>query len=358
MRNIEKEDLIIVGELHQDLIYETTLFQLLIEKLVNEILNFIKYNPDDLNKFVLEKIIKKAINTTPKKNNANCTLKRGGNGNNTAEYCVSLGIPTKLISVVGKNADWMIHQLNQLGINTDLVFKNDLLTPISTILKSELTTKIFIAQNLKKKMNFEGLNLDFNIIKDAKFIYITPITEKFKNLLKISLKHDLVSILNIEAQKVNDFNQLEQLIEEKVDLIFINRGDANSILNKKLTNIEIDKYFKKFARIRVYTAGKEGSFLFTDDMELSHPTIKLKFIKDRTGAGDCYAAGFITKLYELVKDKSTLLTLIKSQNLDHLRSDLSKCMEFATYTALYKISTQSVPKRNDIEDFIEKINSG
>jgi sugar/nucleoside kinase (ribokinase family) len=357
VRIIVKEDLIIVGELHQDLIYETSFFQLLIEKLVNEIQNFIKYNPDDLNKFLLEKIIKKAITDIPKKNNADCSLKRGGNGNNTAEYCVSLGIPTKLISVIGKNTDWMVHQLNELGINTDLVFKNDLLTPISTILKSELTTKIFIAQNLKKKMNFEGINLDIDIFKNAKIIYITPITKKFKNLLKIGFKHDLFSILNIEAQKISNFEQLEQLIDEKVDIIFINRDDANLILNKKLSNIEIDNYFKRFARIRVYTAGKEGSFLFTDTIQLSHPTIKLKVIKDRTGAGDCYAAGFITKLYESVKDKSSFLKLVKNQNLEQLESVLLKCMEFATYTALYKISTQKIPTIKNIEDFIKKISS-
>jgi sugar/nucleoside kinase (ribokinase family) len=358
VRIIARENLIIVGELHQDLIYETNFFQLLIEKVVNEIQNFIKYNPDDLKRIVLEKIIKKAISDIPKKINADCTLKRGGNGNNTAEYCVSLGIPTKLISVMGKNTDWMIHQLNELGVNTDLIFKNDLLTPISTILKSELTTKIFIAQNLKKRMNFEGIKLDIDIFKDAKFIYITPITEKFKNFIKIGFKHDLFSILNIEAQKISNFEQLEQLIYEKVDIIFVNRDDANLILNKKLSNIEIDNYFKKFARIRVYTAGKEGSFLFTDSIDLSYPTIKLKVIKDRTGAGDCYAAGFITKLYESVKDKSSFLKLIKSQNLDQLKSVLSQCMEFATYTALYKITTQKIPTRKDIEDFIKKIRSG
>jgi sugar/nucleoside kinase (ribokinase family) len=251
----------------------------------------------------------------------------------------------------------MIHELNAHGINTDLVFKNDLLTPISTIIKSELTTKIFIAQNLKKKMNFEGINLNIDIFKDAKFLYITPITEKFKSLLKMSFKHELFTILNIEAQKISNFKQLEQLIEERIDLIFINRDDAKSILNKTLTNLEIDSYFKRFARIRVYTAGKEGSFLFTDTIELSYPGMKFAVIKDRTGAGDCYAAGFITKLYELVKDKSNFLQLMTNKNLDLFKSILSKCMKFATYTALYKISTQKIPSRKDIEDFVKKLSS-
>jgi sugar/nucleoside kinase (ribokinase family) len=354
---IIQNELIIIGELHQDLLYETSFFELLNERIVDHLLNFIQYNPDDLRKSLLNRIIKKAIIDFPKKSNTKCTLKRGGNGNNTAEYCNSLGIPTKLISVIGKNSNWMIDELKTLGVNTDLIFKNDLLTPVSTILKSSFTTKIFIAQNLKEKMNFEENNININIFYTGIILYITPIADKFKNFLNISKKLKIFTCINIEAQKIRSFEHLEALIENKVDLLFMNKDDANLILNQILSLDEIDSHFKKFADIRIYTAGKDGSYLLTDNLKLTYPTIQLEDVKDRTGAGDCYAAGFLSKLFEFAKDKSSLHAFLQDNPLDQIKELWLRCMELGTYSALYKISTQNIPKKDDLERFINKIKS-
>jgi sugar/nucleoside kinase (ribokinase family) len=354
---IIQNELIIIGEMHQDLLYETSFFEILSERIVDQLLNFIQYNPDDLRKSLMNRIIKKTIANIPKKNSAKCTLKRGGNGNNTAEYCTSLGIPTKLISVIGKNSNWMVDELKHLGVNTELIFKNDLLTPVSTILKSNFTTKIFIAQNLKEKMNFEGTNIDTNVFTTGKIFYITPIADKFKNFLNISKMLKIFTCINIEAQKIRSFEHLESLIEHKINVLFINKDDANLILNQILSLDEIDSHFKKFANIRIYTAGNEGSYLFTDNVKLTYPTILLDIVKDRTGAGDCYAAGFLYKLFELVKDKSSFHKFLQDYPLDQIKELLLRCMELGTYCALYKISTQDIPKKDDLERFIEKIKS-
>lgn len=353
---ISNKDLIIIGELHQDLRYETEFFEDLSKIIAQQLHTFINYNPDDLRKPLIEKIIKKAIANIPKKIIADCNLKRGGNGNNTAEFCAKLGLSTTLITVIGKYSDWMIDELNSLGVNTDLIFKNELLTPVSTIIESPFTTKIFIAQNLKEKMNFEGANLDPNIFNHFKLLYITPIAQKFKKILNISKTYELIRCVNIESQKVKNFEYLEALIEDQIDILLMNKGDANLILDEKLSLNELDNYFKKFASIRLYTAGGEGSYLYTDNFELSCPTIQLKFVKDRTGAGDCYAAGFLIKLSELIKDKSELKKLLENQSSDQVKGIFMKCMKYGTYTALYKISTQLIPKKEDIEEFIEKIN--
>lgn len=353
---IIENELTIIGELHQDLLYETSFFELLSERIIDQLLNFIQYNPDDLRKSLMNRIIKKAIINIPKKNNAKCTLKRGGNGNNTAEYCAGLGIPTKLISVIGKNSNWMIDELKFLGVNTELIFKNDLLTPVSTILKSNFTTKIFIAQNLKELMNFEGINFDINIFRTSKVLYITPIADKFKEFLDISKKLKIFTCINIEAQKIRSFEHLESLIENKIDVLFINKDDANLILNQILPLDDIDNHFKKFANVRVYTAGKEGSYLFADNLKLTYPTIQLENVKDRTGAGDCYAAGFLSELFESAKDKPSFHAFLQDP-LDQVKDFLLRCMELGTYSALYKISTQNIPKKDDLEKFMKKIKS-
>jgi len=347
------KNLVIIGELHLDLVCETTLFNLLVEKIGTKLTNFIYYNPDDINKQLLEKIIRNAISDIPKKTISNCTLKRGGNGNNTAEYCASFGIPTYLIAVIGTNTDWMIDELKMLGINTTLIYKKKFQTPISTIIKSQLTTKILIAQNLKQKMNFNGIKLSNDLFLNAKIIYLTPIMDKYKKLLKVALEQDAIVSLNIEAQKIKNYEHLKNIIEDKVDIIFINRNDANLIIGKNLNDNKVDMLYEKFASIRIYTAGSEGSYLFSNSFQIFTPTIQLNDIKDRTGAGDCFAAGFLSKLFELIKNKNDLIELNQSHNSERFKTILSTCMEFATFSAVYKISTQLIPSKKTIEEFIK-----
>ncbi|GAH49826.1 unnamed protein product, partial [marine sediment metagenome] len=60
-----------------------------------------------------------------------------------------------------------------------------------------------------------------------------------------------------------------------------------------------------------------------------------------------------TKLFELVKDKEMLDQLNKDANREKLKDILSKCVEFATYTAIYKITNQLIPTKKEMEDFIK-----
>jgi len=115
----------------------------------------------------------------------------------------------------------------------------------------------------------------------------------------------------------------------------------------------IDREFKHFAKIRIYTAGKEGSHIITDNFKLFFPGVEVDEIVDRTGAGDCYAAGFLAKLFNLIENKGRLNELLQEDNSEKMKEILSSCGEFATYTAIYKITKQMAPNQNEMENFIK-----
>lgn len=345
--------LIVIGELHLDLYYESDFYEQLVEKIVNRLILFNRSNPDDLNKRLLEKIAKEAFSETPKKIIGHCFFKRGGNGNNSSEYLANLGAPTKLISVIGRENEWMISELKELGINTDSIFQIDEITPVSTIIKSNFTTKIHLAPNLKKKMNFQNLKVEDAVFKDAKLIFATPIAEKFIEIFRKGANSGLITVFNIETQKIRTIEDLNRLIKERYDIFFINLKDVHAILKEKFSVEEIDRKFRRYAKIRIYTEGKEGSHIRTDYLKLFHPGIDVKVI-DRTGAGDCYAAGFLTKLNDLILNKNELNELQTQQNSTKLKRILESCTEFATYSAVFKISNQKAPTRDELEVFIKK----
>jgi sugar/nucleoside kinase (ribokinase family) len=346
------KEIIVLGELHQDLYYETDFYEDIVDKVTDQLVNFIHYNPDDLNRELIKKLVIRGINETPKKVLGYCFFKRGGNGNNSSEYLANLGISTKLMSVIGRGSEWMYPELKDLGINTDYVFQINEITPVSTIIRSKFTTKIHLAPNLKDKMSFDGIIIKEDAFENAKLIFSTPIAEKFIHLFEKGAQMGLITAFNIERQKVQSMEELSNLIKRRYDIFFLNVKDAFIILGEKMPIDLIDQQFKQYANIRVYTAGNEGSYVITDNFSLSYPGIEVEAIIDRTGAGDCYAAGFLTKICHLIENISELHELIETKNSTKLKEILTSCIEYATYAAIYKITKQTIPNKDELDKFI------
>ncbi|MHA1726143.1 MAG: carbohydrate kinase family protein [Promethearchaeota archaeon] len=346
--------ILVLGELHGDLYYENDFFELLVERIADRVFNFLYYNPDDFSRKRLKNITVKTLSNLPKKVSSSCYMKRGGNGNNSAECLVTLGVPTKLVSVIGRGSEWMIKELKELGIDTRDIYHVNELTPISTIIKSNLTTKIFVAPELKERMNFKSIPVSIEDFKNYKIIFTTPMAEKFKDILEKSQQFEYITAFNIELQKLQTIDQLNQLVEQRHDILFLNLKDAEAIINKQCNFTELDDIFKRWARIRIYTNGKEGSLIASDNTSvLEIPALEVKVI-DRTGAGDCYAAGFLAKFHELIKNKQQLNSLLMKENSNELLEILKECAFFATHVSAYKISSQKPPTKKEINEFIEE----
>jgi hypothetical protein len=58
-------NIILLGELNKELYSKTNLYDKVIEEIVSQLVNFIRYNPDDLNKEVLKKIVTRGFSNIP-----------------------------------------------------------------------------------------------------------------------------------------------------------------------------------------------------------------------------------------------------------------------------------------------------
>jgi len=60
-------NIIVLSELNKKLYYESNLYDKVIEEIVSQLVNFIRYNPDDVGKEVLKKIVAKGFSNMPNK---------------------------------------------------------------------------------------------------------------------------------------------------------------------------------------------------------------------------------------------------------------------------------------------------
>jgi len=58
-------NIIVLSELNKKLYYESNLYDKVIEEIVSQLVNFIRYNPDDVGKELLKKIVTKGFSNMP-----------------------------------------------------------------------------------------------------------------------------------------------------------------------------------------------------------------------------------------------------------------------------------------------------
>ncbi len=154
---------------------------------------------------------------------------------------------------------------------------------------------------LGASIKFEPKDIDFNVIKESKYLYLEGYlwdSELAKNaflkaaqIAKLSNTKIILSLSDSFCVERHRESFLE-LIDNYVDILFCNESEVLSLFKKdKLSSCQGDLY--SLCELVVVTLGKNGSLVVNNnDIEVIKSITKGKVI-DTTGAGDIYAGGFI-----------------------------------------------------------------
>jgi sugar/nucleoside kinase (ribokinase family) len=290
-----------------------------------------------------------------------------------------LGVPTGLLSVIGNDSEWMKAELESIGIDSSTVFTKNVATPTSTIIEDTQYTKIFTDKNLKDKMNFDGIEFPIDLFDDSMVVFITPMDKKYRHILEVAVNAEKLTAVTIELQKFTNIAEVEELLTAKPEILFANLDDAFEICKndferpfpsfdefkhnldkdkkpeyeyqlKKLINVDL--FFGKLANVRIYTSGEIGSWVRFGPMNLLYREPFKVEVKTRVGAGDTFAAAFLSKLNE--KMSSTLEYL--GQTKDELEWLFKVCLLFATGASGARVSSGSeeFPNAEAIRNFLKE----
>lgn len=372
----QKKKVMVIGEMHRDLKYITDALSKIVHDITTQLVA--KKAKIQGTESEIQAIVSDALQSTTKKYSCNSTIVRGGNGNNSATILAKLGVPTGLLTVIGNDSEWMKAELESLGIDTTTVFVKNMATPTSTIIEDTQYTKIFTDKNLKDKMNFEGVEFPIDLFDDSMVVFITPMDKKYKHVLEVAVNAEKIVAVTIELQKLTEFSDVADLLSTKPEILFCNLNDAFEICMKDFEHtfpsfdefkqklnpdkmekaeyeyhlkklINVDLFFGKLANIRIYTAGKIGSWVRFGPMQLLYREPFVVDVKTRVGAGDTFAAAFLSKLNEKM---STPLEYM-SQTKDELEWLFKVCLLFATGASGARVSSGEFPDAEAIRSFLK-----
>jgi sugar/nucleoside kinase (ribokinase family) len=224
------------------------------------------------------------------------TLASGGSAANTIHGLAMLGAETGFIGSIGKDelGDFFEGDMRAASVKTYL-FRRDSITGTAVALITKDSERTFATHlgaaveltsaDIKKDIfqGFDILYLEGYLIFNKDLVEAACVMAKNSNM-KIAM--DLASYNVVEAC-IGDFTEI---LEKYVDIVFANAEEAKAFTGKGPEEA-LDK-LSEICEIGVVKVGSEGSLIKRREEVIRIGTTKVN-LKDTTGAGDLYAAGFL-----------------------------------------------------------------
>ncbi|MGD0577182.1 MAG: PfkB family carbohydrate kinase, partial [Candidatus Staskawiczbacteria bacterium] len=266
----------------------------------------------------------------------------GGGGTNTAATFVKQGFKTAFCGAIGADVSGLeiVKELKQLRIDTRfLVKKKEKHTNHSIIVSSTGADRTILVYRGASDI-FNGKDILWNKIKKAKWFYLAPfaglLCDEFENIVNFAKENSIKIACNPSITQLSLPEEQLKRIFSKIDVLFMNQEEASYLTKIPFENE--NEIFKKIDEIcpgiAVMTKGGEGVVVSDGKYLYSALPNEGRKIVDTTGAGDSFAAGFLSDFIRNNGDieKAIQLGLANSEgNLSQIGAKtglLSKNAEF------------------------------
>lgn len=225
----------------------------------------------------------------------------GGGGTNSAATFALQGFETAFCGMIGEDfaGKSVIEELDGFGINTDFVLKTKTkFTNHSIILDSSKKERTILAY---RGASGELAKEDIPLEKlQAKWFYLAPFSGKlckaFEYIVDYAASNNIKIALNPGSCQLSlPVSRLKKVLA-KIDILILNQEEASGLT--KISYQKEKEIFKKLDKIMspgiaVMTKGPDG-VMVSDGKYLYRASASRIKVEDATGAGDSFAAGFLS----------------------------------------------------------------
>lgn len=289
-------------------------------------------------------------------NDVNCPLEEvgsfsqhiGGSPANIAMGSAKLGLKTGFIGRIAPDGfgRFIIKQFETQGIDTSgIVYDRTGATTqiaVSEILSPEKANIIFYRDHVAD-LNLDPLDVSEDYIASTKILLLSgtalagsPSREAVFVAIEYALKHDVRIMMDIDYRPFTWKSKEEMavyynLAAEKCDIILGTREEFDVIEGivcpgNKDDHLSAARLFEKNAKVIVVKHGKEGSLGFSADGTCCQGVIYPVEVLNTFGAGDSYAASFISGLLDDCRVDECMKRGAASSSIVISRNDCSDSM--------------------------------
>ena len=234
------------------------------------------------------------------------TVKMGGTATNIAVIAASLGTPTAVCAFVGTDFPKEFEDtLKEKKVMIDELIKlKDHYTSMAMIINnSNMVQKVLFMQGPQGCASTLGMELTKNAKRSEYVHFSTGEPRYYLELMDKLRGHG--KIVFDPAQEIHEkwSGGLFEKAFERSDILFCNEFEARSVMRY----LNVDEFSKIRKEIAICTKGSKGSEAYFDGRKVEVPVIRSERVKDPTGAGDAYRAGFYSGLFRKYSPEESLI---------------------------------------------------
>jgi len=228
----------------------------------------------------------------------------GGNGANTSLALATIGMPVRLMGVVGKDpqGEFALETLRRAGVDASPVAAVDTPTAASIVIVNQAGDRKFLHRVGASACAFAA-PFDFSpeLIAGMSHYHLASLfvlpkmrahgPEILRRARAAGLSTSLDTNWDPQGLWIKDLGPCM----EHVDFVFINEDEARMTTGSSDPAVAAERLIAHGARTAVMKLGPRGCAIYHDEREYRCPAFDVE-AKDTTGAGDCFAGGFLAAM--------------------------------------------------------------
>jgi len=230
----------------------------------------------------------------------------GGNGANTARALAMLGVPVRLTGAVGSDShgEFLLDALARSGVDIAFIERVDVPTSATVaIVNSSGERKFFHLMGASREAFRNGIQFTTEICLGmshyhlASMFVLPGLRSRCPQILIQARAAGLSTSFDTNWDPEASWMQTLAPCLPYIDVLFMNEEEARMVTGS-VSPVEIAKaVLSRGLRTLALKMGGRGCALYTQDREFVCPAFEVR-AKDTTGAGDCFAAGFLAAMLE------------------------------------------------------------
>jgi sugar/nucleoside kinase (ribokinase family) len=226
------------------------------------------------------------------------TQQLGGNAGSTSYTLAKLGIPTFVVTLVGRDpeAAAILARLESAGVDTSRVMPTEVPTSVAVSLVNQSGERALLYQLGASAAEFPSFP-----ITGADHFHLAAVF-RMKHLRTAApdvLRHarELGMSTSVDTQWDTEDEWMKVLAPSlpSADLLFVNEDEARMLTGHHEPRAAARTLLDAGAKTVCVKLGPQGCAVFSHDLEFEAPGFRVNAI-DSTGAGDCFSAGYIAAL--------------------------------------------------------------